>query len=151
MLSEYTYSTVVSAVDISSLVNKVFHYIKIVFLSCQVQGSILLKKGRKFNVYNKKFNNCPHSCLFKPWIILDLSRGQIYSFAAWGWVAPHLDLTCLKEALEVFLPDTISMLTQAVTHPVLFASLDSHISSLATFLDLSSIVAASLLLMSWIL
>ena len=55
MLSEYTYSTVVSAVDISSLVNKVFHYIKIVFLSCQVQGSILLKKGRKFNVYNKNF------------------------------------------------------------------------------------------------
>ena len=51
--SEYTYSTVVSAVDISSLVNKVFHYIKIVFLSCQVQGSILLKKERKFNVYNK--------------------------------------------------------------------------------------------------
>jgi len=44
VISQDTYSIVVSVVDISSLVNKVFHCMKIACLSCCVQGSILLKR-----------------------------------------------------------------------------------------------------------
>ena len=132
----YTYPTVVSVVDISSLVNKVFHYKKIAFLSCHVQGSILLKR----KLQNWMFTITILSSNQVVRIIQDPSGSQIYSFAAWGWAASYLGLTHLKKALEVFPPDTISMLSRLC--PILhsYQSLVSHI-SFATF-DLSNTLAS---------
>ena len=43
-IMSFTYPTVISDVDISSLVNKIRHYVVTAIHSCKVQGSVLLKR-----------------------------------------------------------------------------------------------------------
>ena len=71
-----TYPLVVSDIDIScSIVNKVRHYIIIAFLSCQVQGSVLLKRMQQNVMFTIKEQNY-FVLVFKP-----ISRGFTLSKA----------------------------------------------------------------------
>jgi len=53
-----TYPPVVSDIDIRcSLVNKVRHYIIIAFLSCEVQGSVLLKRMQQNVMFTQNYHH----------------------------------------------------------------------------------------------